>query len=347
MDACDVLIVGGGPAGSSCAWALRNSGLDVVILDKQIFPRDKICGGWITPAVLEQLEIDPQEYARQHLLQPINSFRVGRIGYPAIETDYGEPVSYGIRRREFDHYLLKRSNARLILGTPLNSLKRSGSDWIANDQIRAHIVIGAGGHFCPVARLVGGKKPGEPAVVAQEVEFEFDPTGCRVKSETPELYFCPDMKGYGWCFRKGNIMNIGLGRADSHTLTAHVANFLQFLKSTGRITFEVPPMHGHAYLLEGTSTRTVLGDGVLLIGDAAGLAYPQSGEGIRPAVESGLSAAKDILANRLSDYRTNKPQPWRHVPSALIAPAARLLLTTNWFVRNVVLNTWFLNRDGA
>lgn len=350
MDACDVLIVGGGPAGSSCAWALRDSGLDVVILDKQIFPRDKICGGWITPAVLEQLEIDPQEYALHHLLQPITSFRVGRINGPAVETDYGRPVSYGIRRREFDHYLLKRSNARLMLGTTLASLKRTNDKWIANDQISANVVIGAGGHFCPVARLVGGKKPGEPAVVAQEVEFEMDPaqqTACRVQSETPELYFCPDMKGYGWCFRKGNVMNIGLGRADPHTLTAHVANFLQFLKSTGRITFEIPPMHGHAYLLEGTSTRTVVSDGVLLIGDAAGLAYPQSGEGIRPAVESGLSAAKDILANRLSDYRTPKPQPWRHVPSALIGPAARLLLTTNWFVRNVVLDTWFLNRDGA
>ncbi|MDP9114360.1 MAG: NAD(P)/FAD-dependent oxidoreductase [Acidobacteriota bacterium] len=347
MDTCDVLIVGGGPAGSSCAWALRNSGLDVAILDKQIFPRDKICGGWITPAVLAQLEIDPQEYARHHLLQPITSFRVGRIGGPAVETDYGKPVSYGIRRREFDDYLLRRSNARLILGTALTSLKRTNNQWIANDQIRANTVIGAGGHFCPVARLVGNKKPGEPAVVAQEVEFQIDPAACRVKSEKPELYFCADMKGYGWCFRKGNIMNIGLGRADPHALTAHVTNFVEFLKSTGRIAFEVPPLHGHAYLLEGTSIRTILGDGVLLIGDAAGLAYPQSGEGIRPAVESGLSAAKDILANRLSDYRTHKPQPWRHIPSAIINPAARLLLTTHWFTRKVVLNTWFLNRDGA
>jgi menaquinone-9 beta-reductase len=350
MDACDVLIVGGGPAGSSCAWALRNSGLDVVILDKQIFPRDKICGGWITPAVLEQLEIDPSEYASHHLLQPITSFRVGRIGGQAVETAYGKPVSYGIRRREFDDYLLRRSTARLMLGKLLTSLQRSATKWIANDHISASIVIGAGGHFCPVARLVGNKKPGESAVVAQETEFEMDPaqqSACRVQSEKPELYFCQDMKGYGWCFRKGNVMNIGLGRADPHTLTAHVAGFLQFLKSTGRIAFEVPPLHGHAYLLEGTSTRTVVGDGVLLIGDAAGLAYRQSGEGIRPAVESGLSAAKDILANRLSDYRTHKPQPWRHIPSALISPAARLLLTTNWFVREVVLNTWFLNRDGA
>ena len=54
MDACDVLIVGGGPAGSSCAWGLRSAGLDVAILDRQTFPRDKICGGWITPAGAER-----------------------------------------------------------------------------------------------------------------------------------------------------------------------------------------------------------------------------------------------------------------------------------------------------
>ena len=62
MDACDVLIVGGGPAGSSCAWGLRGSGLDVAILDRQTFPRDKICGGWITPQVMSELGIDPAEY---------------------------------------------------------------------------------------------------------------------------------------------------------------------------------------------------------------------------------------------------------------------------------------------
>jgi flavin-dependent dehydrogenase len=61
MDTCDVLIVGGGPAGSSCAWKLRDSGLDVLIMDRQRFPRDKVCGGWITPQVLEELAIDAAE----------------------------------------------------------------------------------------------------------------------------------------------------------------------------------------------------------------------------------------------------------------------------------------------
>ena len=58
----DVLIVGGGPAGASCAWALRQAGLDVVVLDQAQFPRDKVCAGWITPPVLTALGIDPQDY---------------------------------------------------------------------------------------------------------------------------------------------------------------------------------------------------------------------------------------------------------------------------------------------
>jgi flavin-dependent dehydrogenase len=360
MNSCDVLVVGGGPAGSSCAWGLRHSGLDVVILDKQEFPRDKVCGGWITPGVLTEMEIDPAEYARHRVLQPITSFRVGCIGGTAVETGYGEPVSYGIRRREFDDYLLRRSGARLVLGAPLTSLERTEDGWIVNDRLRARVVIGAGGHFCPVARLVGAKVSGEAAVVAQETEFEMDArqlAGCRIGRDTPELYFCPDMKGYGWCFRKGNILNVGLGRADPHRLSAHMTGFLQFLKSVGRISFDVPALHGHAYLLDGTSTRTIVDDRVLLIGDAVGLAYAQSGEGIRPAVESGLLAAKSIAeANgiysrlQLDAYRIQiaaKRQPWtteigRFLPQQWINSLAGQLLRRRWFVRNVVLNQWFL-----
>src|SRR6266853_3581072 len=138
MDSCDVLIVGGGPAGSSCAWGLRQSGLDVAILDKEVFPRDKVCGGWITPNVLNELEINSCEYSRGRVLQPVTSFRVGRIGGPALETAYGTPVSYGIRRREFDDYLIRRSGARLLFGLALTSLQRCADGWIANHQIAVH-----------------------------------------------------------------------------------------------------------------------------------------------------------------------------------------------------------------
>ena len=126
MDSCDALIVGGGPAGSSCAWKLRQAGLEVVVLDRQKFPRDKVCGGWITPAVLEELELDPGEYAQGRVFQPITGFRTCRMGDDPVETHYERPVSYGIRRSEFDHYLLARSGARRIEGEPLTHLERRG-----------------------------------------------------------------------------------------------------------------------------------------------------------------------------------------------------------------------------
>ena len=132
MDQCDVLIVGGGPAGSSCAWTLRDSGLKIAILDRQRFPRDKVCGGWITPAVLEEMAIDPTQYTCGRVLQPITGFRTSCIGGPVVETRYGRPISYGIRRYEFDDYLLKRSGATLYEGVQLKQIDRSGGNWVIN-----------------------------------------------------------------------------------------------------------------------------------------------------------------------------------------------------------------------
>lgn len=198
-------------------------------------------------------------------------------------------------------------------------------------------------------------------VVAQEIEFEMDTRQlalCGVRGDTPELYFSSDMRGYGWCFRKGKFLNVGLGRADPHRLSEHVADFLKFLKSDGIVSFDVPPLRGHAYLLRGTSTRRVVGEGFLLVGDAAGLAYPLSGEGILPAIESGLLAARTIVAAagqydrvQLGSYQAviaQWKQSWtsgigQYLPSPLISSVAGRLLNTHWFSREVVLKKWFLH----
>src|SRR5579864_3131604 len=251
MDACDILIVGGGPAGSSCAWGLRRAGLSVAILDRSSFPRDKVCGGWITPEVLDDLEVHSAEYSSGRVFQPITGFLTSSMGGPEVRTDYGRPVSYGIRRFEFDDFLLKRCGARLFEGAALASMEGSRDGWIVNNQIEARLIVGAGGHFCPVARLLGADARKEVAVAAQEAEFEMNAAqrdACPIRGEVPELYFCEDMKGYGWCFRKQNFLNIGLGRLDPRDLPQHVSHFVQFLKQAGRLPFDLSAaMRGHAY----------------------------------------------------------------------------------------------------
>ena len=162
METCDAPIVGGGPAGSSCAWKLRQHGMAVMVLDKARFPRDKVCAGWITPAVVQALQLDTEAYARERVLQPITAFRTGLIRGSYLETRYPAAVSFGIRRCEFDDYLLQRSGARSLLGQALKSLEKRGNQWLVNGAITTPLLIGAGGHFCPVARLLGAKLANEP-----------------------------------------------------------------------------------------------------------------------------------------------------------------------------------------
>jgi flavin-dependent dehydrogenase len=366
VDSCDVLIAGGGPAGSSCAWKLRGTGLDVVVMDKATFPRDKVCAGWITPQVVEDLAIDIEDYRRTRTFQPITGFRVGLIGEDAaVEVKYDTPVSYGIRRCEFDDYLLRRSNARLLLGRAASTIRRDGgAAWIVNDTIRAKVLVGAGGHFCPVARMMKDAARSSPVIAAQEVECAIDPrdSGAFAIDETaPELYFCRDLKGYGWCFRKQGFINVGFGRLDAHGLPKQTMEFVQFLRRTHRVPAEVEwRWRGHAYLLAGEPGRIPVGEGVILVGDAAGLAYPQSGEGIRPAVESGLMAATTIV-RAAGSYTRSRLEPytadlWRRfgssrlsrllsdaVPQGISVALARTLLDSPWFVRHLVIDRWFLH----
>ncbi|MEF9996485.1 MAG: NAD(P)/FAD-dependent oxidoreductase [Burkholderiaceae bacterium] len=362
---CDVLIVGGGPAGSTCARLLAAAGIDVLVLDRKPFPRDKVCAGWVTPAVMEELAIDPAAYqARGHTLAPITGFITGMIGQAPVETRYAAPVSYGIRRCEFDAFLLARSGARIAPPAPLKSLERSAAGWLANSTIFARVVVGAGGHFCPVARQINEEPAGgEPVVAAQEIEFEMSPeqaAACGAQGHTPELYFCPDLKGYGWVFRKDNYLNIGLGREDKTQLGEHVELFLDWLKLRGRVPFDIPnQLHGHAYLLYQHAPRELVANRVLLIGDAAGLAYAQSGEGIRPAVESAMLAAETLIAAR-GDYASVRLAPYalkmverfgprhtvsisEHLPAGLKRMLAARLLGSSWFTRHVVLDQCFLH----
>ena len=362
MECCDVLIVGGGPAGSSLAWKLRNSGLDIVILDKSTFPRDKVCAGWITPAVTELLQIDKDEYSRDHVLQPISGFKTGIMGGAEVLTRYEHTISYGILRNEFDHYLLRRTGARLQLGSGLKTMQRENAYWIVNENVKTPLVIGAGGHFCPVSRFIR-KSPGqnESAVIAQEMEFEMDESqqrACQVRGDTPELYFCEDLKGYGWCVRKGDFLNIGLGREDDRKVTGHVRSFCDYLKAKKRIPANVPDIfRGHAYRLYNGASHTLIDDSVMLIGDAAGLAYPKSGEGIRRAVESALLAA-DVILSVAGDYRRERLLRYPFLlekrfgrgggtpgifPQEIRRFMSRRLLENSWFSRHIVLDRWFLN----
>lgn len=390
MDHVQVAIVGGGPAGAACAHLLGLDGVDVAVIDKAHFPRDKVCAGWITPQIIHTLQLDIDDYLHFPLpprpdpllspsasfnpaasssfptWQPFTGFRVGVIGSShALRVEFSRPVSYGIRRCEFDHYLLLRSQAKLHLGTPVRTIERVRNGWLINGSLLAEWLIGAGGHFCPVARFLktqcGSTTPSSsPTVMAQEVEYPLpapEQQNSTVQAECPELYFSADLCGYGWVVRKGNYLNVGIGREEETHLTIHLEQFLAYLRQQGRLNHEIPcSFKGHAYRLNKSGVPAEWPDKILLIGDAYGLAYPQSGEGIRPAVESGVLAAQALLEEGLNSpgkvresYLSAIKDRLRAHTSASWLPASwrlrigQMLLRSPLFVRHIVLERWFLH----
>jgi 2-polyprenyl-6-methoxyphenol hydroxylase-like FAD-dependent oxidoreductase len=134
------------------------------------------------------------------------------------------------------------------------------------------------------------------------------------------------------------------------------------MKSAGQIPADLPAhFKGHAYLLYDHAERPLTGQGILLVGDSAGLAYTQSGEGIRPAIESALIAAEvigqaaDCSSASLATYHSavtqrfgSRPgraeQSWQ-VPDWVKMPLARTLMRSHWFTRKIVTENWFLHQQ--
>ncbi|HET6319929.1 MAG TPA: FAD-dependent monooxygenase [Chloroflexota bacterium] len=366
MTTWDAIIVGGGPGGSSAARVLVASGMRTLVIDGARFPRDKICAGWVTPGVLERLNLTPAELSARGLtVQAISGFETSLMGGRTVRTDYDGDVSYGIRRREFDAFLLERCGATVIQGTRVTSLDRVGGTWVVNDSHAAPVLVGAGGHFCPVARALQSpadhqrEQPG--VVLAQEIEIPLTEEMAGRVPARPEFHFSRDLGGYGWIFRKGGYLNVGFGHLAASTFKATAAAFQQWLSSRSDLpAAALECWKGHAYLL-APHGRQAVGDGVLLVGDAAGLAFPASGEGIRTAVESGTLAARTIVAAkgdyaraRLGSYADVLARTFGHrrsdIVSALVPAAARqmlapLLMRSGWFTRHVLLDRWFLRPD--
>jgi len=268
-------------------------------------------------------------------------------------------VSYAIRRREFDEFLLRRADVRMLEQTPLTSLRGDGRIWIVNEEIRTPLVIGAGGHFCPVARRLRDRAAPSRQVVVKEAEYRLDGRVSTVAPNVAEFFFCHDLDGYGCCVRKGEYLNVGLGRPSSANFTAYVKDFISFLESSGKAAGASGLQWcGHAYLAAGVGPRPVVADGLMLIGDAAGLAYPESGEGIRPAIESAHLAAQTAIAaggrhgaedlvpyqvavSRLHPRVRGAPAIVRSIQTAI----GGALLQSPSFTRHVVLDRWFLRRS--
>ena len=312
MAVLDVLVVGGGPAGSTCARFLAKAGARVGVVDRARFPRVKLCSGWLSTPIWDVLEMSPNDYPGGRW-----EWRMCHVRY-AGEGRAIPCRGWFIRGFEFDDFLLRRSGADLHLGVAVGDIVRDGDGLWSVAGLRCRHLVGAGGTHCPVARLWAPARPMGPVGV-QEHEFRADPVAIARtrlgRDGEPELLLHDDLSGYSWNVPKTDWLNVGTGTADPKEVRnawqSARANFLAAGHLPANTEAELDAMKGYSYYLyhpvhlRGATRVDPDGrGGAYLIGDSLGLAQPLTAEGILPAVLSGRLLAEAIAAGAPTSYPT-------------------------------------------
>jgi flavin-dependent dehydrogenase len=299
------IVIGAGPAGSTCAGRLKQYGVDFLILDKENFPRDKPCAGWIHPGVFQLINRLPGSYPFT-----IHLFRRIIFHFPGFTLPV-KTSQYSIRRSEFDYWLLK-SNGIVPLTHKVESIRKEGDYYIVDRQWKARYVIGAGGTHCPVRKWLFGEKDATPSNdliigLATEARINFGHMPIR---DCHLWFFEGGISGYSWYLPKDKQrVNIGIGaryrllKSKNEKITDHWQHFVSKLKEMGWIVPDGESPRGHFYYLQH-STEIPHADNVFLIGDAAHVSTLDLGEGIYNAMKSGAMVADFIAGKRKSLKKT-------------------------------------------
>lgn len=289
----DVVIVGAGPAGSSAATVLAAAGLKVALVDKARFPRNKLCGG-----LLSQRCTSAIRDAFGACTLPIEITATGAAVFAANEMVVRvrdcKPLQF-TSRRQLDACLAGLAAARgatVVEGSAVTALDcDTGTISLADGRVlSATFVIGADGAASRTRKLLG--VPMDRRGFAVGLEMEVPRNDVRRIVQDPEVYFGIAEWGYGWVFPKRDTLTVGIGG-----LVRENADMPRLFREFARTAIgAVPaqPVCGSPIPFGNFVSRPGRGS-TLLVGDAAGLVEPLTGEGIAFAVQSGLHAAQAII----------------------------------------------------
>jgi geranylgeranyl reductase family protein len=311
MKTFDVGIVGAGPAGSSTAIILARRGYSVALIDKEEFPREKLCGDFINPAnwpILQSLGVERKIAACAH--ERITAFLLTGVSGEEIEVPFspvaGAPVSgLGLRRVDFDKILLEQARAEgaaLHLGFKIERCNRTANGWLLSgnggEAVRARVLVGADGRNSLIAHRLGTTRSVSSGNSALGGQIRLRSSA--VKKGTVQIHIFPG--GYA------GVANVGKGIAtlgfavkrdefarqrystenllrDSVSQNAYLRAMLEQSEIIGEPQWTSP-----VYF----PPRQSYGNGFLLVGDAARVNEPVSGEGIYVALKSGEIAGRTL-----------------------------------------------------
>ena len=303
VESFDAIVVGAGPGGSTTAYRLAAAGRSVLLLDRAEFPRDKPCGGGLTLRAVKLLpfSVEPVVEARVEAMR----FRVGFRS--AFERRCRGPVVLMTQRKRLDHFLVQQAQAvgaDFRQSTKVTAIEPDADGvtvrW-AGGEARAAVLVGADGCNGVVPKLLGlGGDYTHGVALEANVPYAGDEEARYRGAAVIELGTVPG--GYGWVFPKGDHFNVGVGgwEEEGPRLREHLADLCRaHAVESGRLA----DTRGYRLPLRRPDSPLVRGR-ALLVGDAAGVVDPLTGDGMYEAIVTGQLAAAaivDLLEGRTAD----------------------------------------------
>ncbi len=311
----DCIIVGAGPAGSSAAYHLAKQGHSILVVDKADFPRTKSCGGGVSPAIAQWFDFDFSPVVQNHVSQVKYTFKMGD---PAEVQLKNVTPMWMVQREQFDNFLIEQAigqGAEFKSGVEVKEALLQGDTWQIQTSVgtfEGKYLIAADGANSTVAQLLGMSNTATIAAASLQVPGEVSDR----RKVTAFFDFGSLKNGFMWCFPKADGYSFSAayvrnpqGKTDE--LKKQLIKYAElFNLDTSQGEYQEHPLNlWH-------ENRTLHSDRALLVGEAAGIVDPLIGEGIRPAMFTGVKAAGAVIgalkgeANALADYTESINQEW-------------------------------------
>ena len=326
MNTYDVVIVGAGPAGSTLGYELARNGISVLIIEKEKLPRNKTCAGGVTFRAHALLDFDISSVTQRVVYGMKISYQLGDF----CIKKYRDPLAHLVMRRDFDYLLVKKAQdagATVIDGLRVEQVAASADrvEVVAKDNpYCAKVAVGADGANSIVASRTGLMRDAQ-----RELALEAEVSVSQGKIDEIGSLISVDLGripgGYGWVFPKKSHVSAGV--TGPARLSGIFKPYLDLiLQQFGE--YDIIDFSGHVMPMRRRSSSMQRGN-VLLIGDAADLIHPLSGEGIFYALKSAKLAAP-MIANALKSERFDFTDYQKAVDSELMPglEIGRILLKT-------------------
>jgi geranylgeranyl reductase family protein len=290
---CDVTIVGGGPSGATLAYELAKRGIGALLLEKEKLPRYKCCAGGVTSKAARLLGFDISEVAEDVIREVTFTFNLGSSYLRRSDR----PLMYTVMRDVFDHFLVKRAQqlGAVLMDNQRVTQVQVSHDWIdicTTDKVfHSRLAVGADGAYGVVARELGMGRSIEylMAIESEIIAPEEDLAKWKSRAQV-DLGCIP--RGYAWVFPKRDHLSVGVG-CDASKARGLRTHYQKFLDSLDIGSYAIASSGSHL-IPTCTKGRLVWQNRALLLGDAAGLCDPLTGEGIYYAILSAQLAAQVI-----------------------------------------------------